>query len=260
MIGCQPSFLGSNRATAFSGIAFNKEQIDFTFMRIPTMIPATSYYDALAKDYNSHMTKSDNDVRDYVIKIFNDNIQAGNILDFGGGTGLDLPLLVHGKYKVHFLEPSSNMRSIAKKSLSENIKAPFFVEKNIDFHNWSENNLPFGEKMKGILANFAVLNCIPDINCLFEKLSLICDSNCYIHATVLDSRPIKMIKTHSMKVAIKAILNKRLITLNTYNGITQEVYLHTMQKYKFAAKKYFNVISYTPIHSSPFALLILLKK
>jgi hypothetical protein len=63
-----------------------------------------------------------------------------------------------------------------------------------------------------------------------------------------------------MRVAIKAFLNRKLITLNNYNGVTQEVYLHTIQKYKFAAKKYFTVVSYTPIHSSQFALLILLKK
>ena len=85
------------------------------------MIPTTSYYDIIAKDYNSHMTISDNNIRNYTIKSFKDNIPNGNILDFGGGTGLDLPFLVPDKYKVQFLEPSLNMRAIAKNSLPENI-------------------------------------------------------------------------------------------------------------------------------------------
>ena len=152
------------------------------------------------------------------------------------------------------------MRAMAKKSVSENPRKPIFVEEMTDFQNWSENNLPFSEKMDGILANFAVLNCIPDMDSLFEKLSLICNNKCNIQATVLDIRPIKIIKTHSLKVAIKILLNKQLVTLNDYKGTSQETYLHTIQKYKSAARKYFNFISYTSIQSSLFALLILSKK
>ncbi len=224
------------------------------------MQPSISYYDNIASVYNSHMTKSDDEVRKYVGKIFNENISGGNIMDFGGGTGLDLPWLLSDKYKVYFLEPSSKMRSIAEKSVSENARIPFFIQENTDFNDWSENNLPLDEKINGVLANFAVLNCIPDIDRFFEKLSLICSDHCYIQATVLDTSPIKMIKTHSIRIAIKAFVNRELVTLNNYNGVTQEVHLHTIQKYKLAAKKYFKVISYTAIHSSQFALLILSTK
>ncbi|HXB43424.1 MAG TPA: methyltransferase domain-containing protein, partial [Puia sp.] len=133
------------------------------------------------------MTKLDDEVRKYVGKIFNENISSGNILDFGGGTGLDLPWLLGDKYKVYFLEPSSKMRSIAEKSVFENTRTPFFIQENTDFNDWTENNLPLDEKMNGVLANFAVLNCIPDIDRLFEKLSLICSDQCYIQATVLDT-------------------------------------------------------------------------
>jgi ubiquinone/menaquinone biosynthesis C-methylase UbiE len=224
------------------------------------MQPSISYYDNIARDYNSHMTKPDDDVRKYTGKIFNENISGGNILDFGGGTGLDLTWLLCDKYKVYFLEPSLKMRSLAEKSVSENTRTPFFIQENTDFHDWSENNLPLHEKMNGVLANFAVLNCIPDIDRLFEKLSLICSDHCYIQATVLDTSPIKMIKTHSLKVAIKALLNRRLTTLNNYNGLTQKTYLHTRQQYQSAARKYFKIISFDSIDFSHFALLVLLKK
>jgi len=206
------------------------------------------------------MTDSDNHVRQHAITIFNNNISRGNILDFGGGTGLDLPGLPGDKYTVYFLEPSSGMRSMAKKYVSENPQKPIFVEEMSDFQHWSDGHLPFSEKMNGILANFAVFNCIADMDRLFEKLSLICDHKCYIQAMVLDVGQIKEIKRRSLKTAIKILLRKPIVTLNEYKGITQEVYLHTVRKYKSASGKYFNFISYTSIPSSRFALLMLSKK
>jgi ubiquinone/menaquinone biosynthesis C-methylase UbiE len=224
------------------------------------MPSSVRFYDAIAENYDSQMTESDARVRAHIANIFNSRIPCGNVLDFGGGTGLDLPWLICDKYKIYFLEPSSNMRSIAKASLPENGQGPIFVEEMTDFHNWSKNNLPFDEKMNGILANFAVLNCVPDIDSLFEKLSFACADNCCMLATVLDTRPLRIMKIHSLKVAIKILLNKQLTTLNKYKDITQETYLHTVGKYKSAARKYFNFVSYTSIRSSHFALLILSKK
>ena len=224
------------------------------------MISSTSFYNYVAKDYNSHQTISDSYVRNYVMKKFLYNIPHGNILDFGGGTGLDLPWLLTPKYRVNFLEPSSNMRSLAKVSVADNWQQPVFIEENIDFHNWSSDSLPFEEKMVGILANFAVLNCIKDIDCLFEKLALVCDSNCRVVATVLDTRAMRMLKTHSLKVAVKRFFKRPLVTDTKYNCVTQQTYLHTLSNYKSASRKHFNFISYTSIRASPFALLMLSKK
>ncbi len=221
------------------------------------MLSSISYYDHIAGNYNCHMTESDNETRKKVIKIFKANMAGGNILDFGGGTGLDLPALLCDQYKVFFLEPSSNMRAIAIKTVFSNPEKPVIVEEELDFRQWSDNMLPFTEKMNGVLANFAVLNCISDIDILFERLSLICDTHCYVQATVIDTRPTKMIKTHSLKVAAKTLFNKQLITRNYFNGVAQDTYLHTLQKYKSAAGKYFNFVSYNSIQYSNFALLIL---
>ena len=224
------------------------------------MISSTSFYNSVAKDYNGHQTKSDSYVRNYVMKKFLDNIPNGNILDFGGGTGLDLPWLLSPKYNVHFLEPSSNMRSLAKVAVVDNWQQPIFIKENIDFHNWSSDSLPFEEKMNGILANFAVLNCIKDIDCLFEKMALVCDRDCKAVATVMDTRAIRMLTAYSLKVAIKRVFKRPLITETEYNSAIQQTYLHTLSNYKSAFRKYFNFISYTSIKASPFALLILSKK
>lgn len=224
------------------------------------MIPSTSFYNSLAADYNSHQTNSDRRVRNKVRQELKSLIHRGSVLDFGGGTGLDLPWLLKEKYKVYFLEPSLNMRLLAEIAAVDNLQRPFFIEANIDFHNWSENNLPFEEKMNGVLANFAVLNCIKDIDCLFEKLVSVCDKNCYVIATVLDTRFTKMICNHSLKAAIKSLLNVPLITLTNYHEACQNTYLHTIHDYLYASKKYFNFISCSSIPSSPFALMILSKK
>jgi ubiquinone/menaquinone biosynthesis C-methylase UbiE len=221
------------------------------------MVSSIYYYDHIAGNYNGHMTDSDNSVRKEVIKIFVANIPGGNILDFGGGTGLDLPGLLSDQYKVFFLEPSTNMRAIAIESVSEKPRKPVIIEERVNFQQWSDNHLPFTEKMNGVLANFAVLNCIPDVDSLFEKLAIICAPLCYVQATVIDVRPLKMIKTHSLKVAAKILFNRQLITRNYFNGIAQDTYLHTLQKYESASGKYFNLVSYKSIHSSNFALLIL---
>jgi hypothetical protein len=224
------------------------------------MPSSRAYYDKIAKDYNGHMTKLDEQIRDQVSALFNHNIPRGNIMDFGGGTGLDLPWLLCDNYKVHFLEPAANMRRIAKNSIFDDTGNLVFAEEHTDFHDWSANHLPFDEKMNGILANFAVFNCIPDIDCLFEKLALICLDRCYIQATVLDTHPIKMLNGYSMNTAVKSLLNKKIKSQNSYDGITQETYLHTIQQYKSAAEKYFDIISYRSIYSSAFASLILYKK
>jgi ubiquinone/menaquinone biosynthesis C-methylase UbiE len=223
------------------------------------MILSNAFYDFIAKDYNGQMTKLDYDVRDLVMKIFSNVVPDGNVLDFGGGTGLDLPWLLN-KYVVYSLEPSVEMRSIARASIKNKTDNPKIVEKNTDFHDWSDRCLPFSEKMNGILANFAVLNCIEDIDCLFEKLQLICAQNGRVVATVLDTSLIKMIKLYSFRVAIKLFLNIPLSTKNNYKGMKQDVFLHTKLQYKSAANKYFNVVSYSAIKSSHFAVLILSKK
>ena len=224
------------------------------------MISSTSFYNSVAKDYNGHQTKSDSYVRNYVMEKFFNDIPHGNILDFGGGTGLDLPWLLNPKYSVNFLEPSSNMRSLAKVAVIDNWQQPIFNEQNIDFHAWTPGAVPFEEKMNGILANFAVLNCIKDIGCLFEKMALVCDRDCKVVATVLDTRAIRMLTAYSLKVAIKRFFKRPLVTETKYNCVTQQTYLHTLLNYKSASRKHFNFISYTSIKASPFALLLLSKK
>jgi ubiquinone/menaquinone biosynthesis C-methylase UbiE len=225
------------------------------------ILSSDNFYDSVAPEYNSHMTDADASIRQIVSDAFKKNVRKGNVLDFGGGTGLDMRWLTNQKeYKVFFLEPSENMRLLAKK-LSEQLPGkPYFIEHNIDFHAWAASHLPVPEKMDGILANFAVLNCIKDIELLFEKLALISNEGCYVMATVIDSRPKALIKQYKLPIVLRSIFNMKGVVYSNYHNTGHKTYLHTIAHYKKASEKYFNFDSYTPLGFSNMALLILSKK
>jgi len=228
------------------------------------VVSALSYYNIIADKYNSLMTgESDRHVREAVSKVFKKTVHHGNILDFGGGTGLDLPWLIeHKMYKIFFLEPSAGMRAVAEESIPEmeNVNTLIFVKEATDISKWSDKQLPFNEQMEGVLANFAVLNCIKNIRELFDKIALICNKGCVVLATVLDSRRWKIIKRYPIKTKLSAIFTTNAVIYNRYNGTGHATYLHTKQQFKEAAGAYFTFDSYEPIGSSNFALLKLRKK
>src|ERR1700760_2851105 len=72
----------------------------------------TAFYDTIAEQYDSHLTASDESVRNIVAGAFEETVKGAKVMDFGGGTGLDLHWLTK-KYQVFFVEPSTNMRSVA---------------------------------------------------------------------------------------------------------------------------------------------------
>ena len=131
------------------------------------------YYNAIADEYNDMLNKNpDKIIREKVAKKFCDIVKDAVVIDFGGGTGLDLPWLAANNQTVFFCEPSVGMRQKAIASreglLSDNVI--FLDDLQADFRHW-KIKLPFGEKADALLANFAVLNCIPDIKFLFQNLA-----------------------------------------------------------------------------------------
>ncbi|MBS1687762.1 MAG: class I SAM-dependent methyltransferase [Bacteroidetes bacterium] len=222
-------------------------------------IPVISFYDLHAAEYNSHMSASDNRVRSTVWQCFNEYVPMGKVLDFGGGTGLDLLWLSERYEKVFFLEPSVNMRAEAHK-VALSCSNVYFVENNIDFNDWSYDNLPFYGKLNGVMADFAVFNCIKNIDILFEKLALVCANNSYVIALVLDASLKKLFKNYSLKFVLRSILNQQIEMANNEKGISHTTYLHALKQYASAAKKCFELINYMPVADSNFAILIFQKK
>ncbi|TAN01839.1 MAG: methyltransferase domain-containing protein [Chitinophagaceae bacterium] len=225
------------------------------------IVPVIDFYNEIAREYDQRLTEDDMRVRKIVGEVFRQYVPKGNVLDFGSGTGLDLYWLLKHEYRVYSLEPSVSMRTIAKnKSYSIRIKDLFFLEENIDVNNWTENYLPCEEKMDGVLANFAVLNCIKDMTVFFERISLICENECLLIACILDARPHLWVKRYGIKNFIRGILRERITINNSYNGMVHKAYIHSLRRMRISFRHYFNFISYDPIEGSDFTLLILKKK
>ncbi len=219
-----------------------------------------SFYNAIAEEYNSHMTESDKTVRETVSGIFKEYVREGNVLDFGGGTGLDLPwLLPH--YRVFFLEPSVKMRGIARNATSSlNIKSPVFVDNNTNISRWSSDSLPMSEKMQGVLANFAVLNSIKDIDTFFQNIARVCDPQSHLVATILDPRLHIIFKKYSTLSVLRMFLRGQSTILNQYKGVYHETYLHSIKSIQKASHRHFDIKSFRPLGLSAFAVIIFSKK
>jgi ubiquinone/menaquinone biosynthesis C-methylase UbiE len=194
-------------------------------------------------------------VRSVVSNEFGALVKGTNVLDFGGGTGLDLNWLTD-LYRVFFLEPSVNMRHVAQSKWSTNVKI-FFVENNIDFNTWRPTNLPFAEKMDGVLMNFAVLNCIKEIDLLFEKIAIVCNRGAYTIALVIDEGKIKR---NPVKRFIDLSMHKPSTLYNNNSGIRHKTYLHSKAQLASASQKWFNFISCNSVDLSNFLLLTLMRK
>jgi len=220
------------------------------------------FYDNIAPEYNASFTPPDELVRRIFSETFLETVKKGTIMDFGGGTGLDLMWMVQNFQKVYFMEPSEKMREIARETTArhhmKNLVA--FLENHLDFNLWSESSLPTQEKMDGIAANFAVFNCIENLELLFEKLSIISNKNGHILATVINTNFVSIWKNYSPIVAIKSIMTKRLRVYNNHKGTGHPTYFFQLKYLKSSSSKFFRFMAYKPVPGSPFAILILSKK
>lgn len=228
-------------------------------VELKDVLPVVSFYDLHATDYNSCMSASDDKVRWIARQYCSNYIQGDKVLDFGGGTGLDLLWLSEHYKQVFFVEPSMNMRAEAYKVGDERNNI-HIVNDNVDFNKWSLDTMPFAGQVNGIIANFAVFNCIKNIDVLFEKLALVCTNDSYIVATVLDTKLKRLLKNYSLKLGLKLMLNKVIEIANNQKGIAHITYLHTRTQYVSASKKYFRLIDYRPIVDSDFAVIIFRKR
>ena len=150
-----------------------------------------SFYDEIAEQYDEILEQDQNNifVREKVAVVFSKLLPSGLVLDFGGGTGKDLGWLTEKGYPVIFCEPSVKMREKAILFSKKNLPGSditFLDNAAADFVSWPFN-LPFSQKVDGTLANFAVINSIPDIKLLFKNLSLVIKQGGHLLMLVLKS-------------------------------------------------------------------------
>ena len=219
-----------------------------------------SYYNGIAPEYNGMLDKdSDKLARGKVAARFSKIIHDGTILDFGGGTGLDLKWLTQSNNRIIFCEPSKEMRKLAisysESLLDKNIT--FLNDHESDFRQWNKK-LPFSEKADAILANFAVLNCIPDIEFLFKNLALIIRPGGHMVAIILTKKANNLFRRGIQNFFISII---RPSTVNIrYKNYRQTVRLYSTQNIIRASKKYFSLNSIEVLTCSGFTLMHLKRK
>ena len=223
-----------------------------------------SYYDEIAAGYDAILNKDANNsmVRAKVATAFASLVKGGNVLDFGGGTGRDLEWLTKQKYRIHFCEPSASMRQIAIGRVNKEYPGDginFLDDKKTDFRSWN-GVYPFGRKMDAILANFAVMNCIPDIGLLFERLAQILEPGGILIALVLDNGLLKRFKSN-LRGTVHSLLSGNPVSFFIdYNGERQMVYIHTTSAIQKAAANHFEISRTESMHGFGFRLIHLVRK
>jgi ubiquinone/menaquinone biosynthesis C-methylase UbiE len=222
-----------------------------------------TYYNEIAPQYDAMLEKelANSIVRKTVAESFIASVKKGWVLDLGGGTGQDLRWLTTNGYQVIFCEPSAGMRKIAMQNAAAqltNNRVTFLEGPDTDFMNWA-TALPFDQRTEGALLNFAVLNCISNIDVLFKQLSLVIKPGGRIVALIL-STDLKTLFRKNPGTAIKKLLFNTPTTFSIqYQNSKQIVYNYTKKDIRKAAAPNFTIV-HCEIKKGPgFTLLHLIK-
>ena len=219
-----------------------------------THIQNISYYDEIAGVYDKMMNEQESNkiVRRKVAEKFLKIVPSGKVLDFGGGTGLDLEWLTTN-HQVVFCEPSTSMRkralAFSEKGLPNAVY--FLTGPDTDFTNWGETP-PFSPAADAILANFAVINCISDIHLFFQNMAGILKSGGPLIALVLRTR---------IRYAIKFYFDRKPLTYKIkFNNHQQTVFVHSIKAIRKAADPHFYFCAVESLADSDFLLMNLIRK
>lgn len=222
------------------------------------------YYDQIAGRYNVIMDQEVNNkrVRQQVAGKFRQLVPSGFVLDFGAGTGLDLDWMTAQGYSIIFCEPAMKMRQEAisfNNNSLRNRNIIFLDNSQTDFRNW-EKERPFSSRVDGILANFAVVNCIPDIGLLFRNLAGVIKPGAHFLALFLDNGWKKILRKHPHLILQNLLLGQKIHFKIQFGQYEQIVFIHTMREIRHACAAYFNLSERETIPGSDFVLIHLIRK
>jgi SAM-dependent methyltransferase len=166
---------------------------------------------------------------------------VGKVLDFGGGTGLDLGWLTAGGYDVIFCEPSVEMRNQAIELEKSSLKCgriKFLEGDGTNFLTW-EQTPPFAGKVDAILSDFGPLNYIPDIKKLFKSLAGVISPGGYFLLLVLHLPFKKRLKWHRRNAVVSLLSGGTFRMYIPYKEHRQMVFVHTEKEIAKAAAPWF---------------------
>lgn len=202
-----------------------------------------SYHDEVAREYNAVMDSHQPNqlIRQRVKEKFCSLVMPGRVLDFGGGTGLDLVWLTAAGHEVIFCEPSAGMRDQAieyeGKVLKTN-RVNFLTGEQTDFFTW-ERTAPFPGKVDAILSDFGPLNYIPDIRRMFRCLAGVIRPGGYFVLLVLHLPFAKRLKWHRRNAIGSLLFRSTFRMYIPYKEHRQMVFVHSEKEIIKAAAAWF---------------------
>ncbi len=222
-----------------------------------------SYHDAAAESYDTIMAQDppNRPIRERVQQKFLSLQAPGRVLDFGGGTGLDLEWLTANNYSVIFCEPSPGMREKAihyNNTRLHSDRITFLEGESTDFRKWAEK-LPFAEKADAILSNFGPLNYIPDIVPVFENLARVIKPGGHCLLLILDMSLRKKMKWHRRNAIRSLLLGVPFVMYIPYKEHSQTVFVHTVREIKQASARWFTYGNSEPLAGLGFVLINLIR-
>lgn len=222
-----------------------------------------SYYNEIAARYDEALLGDDSNrpIRQKVREKLLGLLASGRVLDFGGGTGLDLEWMAP-RYEVIFCEPSVAMREKAIRYNSERLHSDnivFLDGGKTDFNTWGET-LPFAGKADAVLSNFGPVNCIHDIGLLFSRLAMVLQPGGHCILLLLDLDFRKRLKWHRRNAWWSLLSGRPFVMYLREGDCRQTVYLHTPAAIKKAAGPYFNYCSHEFLGGFGFTLFHLTRK
>lgn len=221
-----------------------------------------AFYNEIAGKYDTILDddSSNEIVRKRVKEKFISIVDGRRVLDFGGGTGRDLEWLVNNKYEVVFCEPSEGMRKKAIDQYKNNTLAnhiTFLENDKVDFTNWHVEP-PVPIKVDAILSDFAVINCIADIDLLFKNLALVIKPGGHFIALMLNHEYKKTWRWKLGEFLRSFFSHKPVIKNIQYKEYQQTVYVYSPRHIKEASATYFDMLSKEPL--SEFILIHFIRK
>jgi SAM-dependent methyltransferase len=222
-----------------------------------------AYYNEVAVTYNSIIDSDETNgfVRQKVKDKFLALVKSGTVLDFGGGTGLDLEWLTAANYKIYFCEPSDAMRNQAinyYNSINPDAIVEFLDEHQTDFRKWPSTS-PFPTKFDGILSNFGVINYIPGISALFQSLAGVVRPGGHFVGIMLDLDLRKRLKWHRRNAIRSLFLRESFKMYIPYKQHKQAIFVHTASEVKKASAPYFTYVPCESLKAFDFTLIHLVR-
>jgi SAM-dependent methyltransferase len=221
-----------------------------------------SYYNEIAGQYDQIMdADSSNElVRRKLKEKLRSLLLSGRVVDFGGGTGLDLEWLTAAGYTIYFCEPSEAMRkkAMALNNFDKLQRSITFLEtEKTDFTKWDAAP-PFPGKADALIANFGVLNYIPDLGSLFQNLANVLKPGAPLLLVILKMSFRRRLKWHRRNALWSLLTGTTFVMYITHNNERQTVFVYTAKKIERAAARWFEFRESEPV--TGFSLLHLTRK